>query len=46
MAHAKVINNHQSPFIGPIKIDLKCENGGPKMKLLISFVLVKKNPEK
>ena len=37
MAHAKVINNHQSPFIGPIKIDLKCEksppyHGGPKMK--------------
>jgi len=23
------INNHQSPFIGPIKIDQKCENYPP-----------------
>ena len=38
MSHAMIINNHQSPFIGPIKIDQKCEklppldHGGPKMK--------------
>ena len=38
MSHVMVINNHQSPFIGPTKIDKKCEklppldHGGPKMK--------------
>ena len=38
MSHAMVINNHQSRFIGPTKIDQKCaklpplDHGGPKIK--------------
>ena len=38
MSHDMVINNHQSLFIGPMKIDQKCktlpplDHGGPKIK--------------
>ena len=53
MLHAMVINIHQSPFIGPIKIDQKMLQITPpwtmvvlKQNLLISMLLYRKTPVK
>ena len=50
MSHAMIIDNHQSPFIGPIKIYQNNVTNYPpwtmvveKLNVLISIVLARKN---
>ena len=43
MSHAMVINNHESPFIGPIKIDPKNVTNDPPWTMVILLCITSKN---